>query len=267
MPSYPGQYGWTYVPGTHSLPTQGGNPEGQLASQGGSHVPPHPYSPGRDMFWYSPQIPGGRFGLRHPMNHTAPGCCVQPQTAPEIAAQLSCHGGATPGTGEGSVRMPIPGTSTPMARVPNILNPTSKLGSTVTDGDLGVQTSEAQVIQNPRPQVTQTPDSLGHLGETRSEPSAGVSEHLTLQHADAAWTVATAVANVTGPGHNAFPGTSWSGHVSVTGVGGAPGPSVPTTNPGQGQTSAGDGSHWTRQKHNKSTNQTSMMVHLIGQTI
>ena len=80
MPSYPGQYGWTYMPGTHSLPTQGG---------GGSHVPPHPYSPGSDMSCYSPQIPGDGFGPRHPMNHTAPGCGVQPQTAPEMAAQLS----------------------------------------------------------------------------------------------------------------------------------------------------------------------------------
>ena len=37
--------------------------------------------------------------------------------------------------------------------------------------------------------------------------------------------------------------------MSVTGVGGAPGPSVPTTNPGKGQPSAGDGSQCTRQKH------------------
>ena len=248
MPSYPGQYGWTYVPGTHSLPTQGGSPEGQLASQGGSHVPPHPYSPGMDMTCYSPQIPGG-FGPRHPMNHTTPGCGVQPQTAPEMTAQLSSHGGATPGTGEGSARVPIPGTSTPMARGPNVPNPTSDLGSTVNDGDLGVQISEAQVIQNPRPQVTQTPDTLGHLGETRGDPSAAVSDHVTLRNADAAETVATAAANATGSGHNALPGTSWSGHVSVAGVGGAPGPNVPTTNPGQGQPSAGDGSQCTRQKH------------------
>ena len=183
------------------------------------------------------------------MNHMAPGCGVQPQTALEMAAQLSCHGGATPGTGEGSVGVPIPGTSTPMARGPNIPNPTSDLGFTVTDGDLGVQTSEAQVIQNPRPQVMPTRDTLSHLGETRGDPSAAVNEHVTLQDADAAETVATAVANATGSGHNAFPGTSWSDHVSVTGVGGAPGPSVPTTNPGQGQPSAGDGSHSTRQKH------------------
>ena len=49
-----------------------------LASQGGSHVRPHPYSPGMDMSCYSPQIPGGGFCPRHPMNHTAPGCGVQP---------------------------------------------------------------------------------------------------------------------------------------------------------------------------------------------
>ena len=40
MPLYPGQYGWTYMPGTNSLPPQGESPGRQLASQGGSHVPP-----------------------------------------------------------------------------------------------------------------------------------------------------------------------------------------------------------------------------------
>ena len=237
------------MPGTHSLPPQGGSPEGQLSSQGGSHVPPHPYSAGMDMSCYSPQSPGSGFGPRHPMNNTAPRCGVQPQTAPEMAAQLSCHGGATPETGEGSVRVPIPGTSIPMARGPNVPNPTCDLGSTVNGGDLGVQISEDQVMQNPRPQVTQTADSLGHLGETRGDPLAAVIEHLTLKDADAAGTSATAVANATGSGHNASPGTSKSGHVSVTGVGGAPGPSVPITNPGPGQPSAGDGSHSARQKH------------------
>ena len=166
-----------------------------------------------------------------------------------MAAQLSCHSGATPGTGEGSVRVHILGTSTPVARGPNVPNPTSDLGSIVNDGDLGVQISEAQVIQNPRPQVTQTPDTLGYLGETRGDPSAAVSDNVTLRDADAAETVATAVANANGSGHDVLPGTSWSSHVSVTGVGGAPGPSLPTTNPGQGQPSAGDGSHCTRQKH------------------
>ena len=100
------------------------------------------------------------------MNHTTPGCGVEPETAPEMAAQLSCHGGATPGTGEGSVQVLIPGTRTAMARGPNVPNPTSDLGSTVNNGDLGVQISEAKFIQNSRPQVTQAPDTLGHLGET-----------------------------------------------------------------------------------------------------
>ena len=165
------------------------------------------------------------------------------------APNSSRNGRATPGTGEGSVGVPIPGTSTPMARGANVPNPTSDLGSTVKDGDEGVQISEAQVIQNPRSQVTQTQDTLGYLGTTIGDPSAAVSDHVALGDADAAETVATAVANATGSGHNALPGTSWSGHGSMTGVVGAPGPSDPTTDPGQGQPSAGDGSLCIRQKH------------------
>ena len=248
MPLHSSQYGGTCVPGTHSLPPQRKSPKGQLSSQGGSYVPPHPYSPGRDMSCCSPQIPGGGFGPRYLMNHTAPGRGIQHKTASEMAAQLSCHGVLNQGQVRGQFGclylVPVP-------QWPEGLRSQIHLwsGFHYDWWDLGVQTSEAQVIQNPRSQVTQTPDSLGHLGKTGVDPSAAVSEHVTLQDADASGTLATTVANATGSGYNAFPGTSWSDHVSVNGVGGAPGPSVPTTNPGQGKPSAGDGSHSTRQKH------------------
>ena len=133
----------------------------------------NPILTAQGMTWHiaaRSQNPGNDIGPRHPKRHTTPGYGVQPQMAPEMTIQMTCHCGATPGSGEGSVWAHIPGTSTPMARGPYGPNPTNNLGSSVgvnnnmTNGNLDLQLPGAETVQASKTQVIQTPDSLGHFG-------------------------------------------------------------------------------------------------------